>query len=629
MAIFHLGVNSIKRSMGGKTYSAALKHDYVCREGIYAERKGLEFSESGNMPEWAKDNSREFWESADAHARANGRLLTELEYALPHELNREEQIKLAQDFAEKMTTVEGGHLPYTMALHSPDGDNLNDHVHLEIAETINDGHARDAETWFKRHDSKAPEISGAEKTREMLNKDFVEKAREAWADQCNRALAAAGHDVRITHLSLEAQGIERIPEIHVGYVDPARPEIHAERLARNNEIKAINAEMAKAEIGVELAQVDLTQARAELVEINATLARAVQQHERMEHERATVERSFAEHGNALANKLQGELDVFTRGLSAESTRLNSELSSGVEKHSGTEREVNRQLASAIGQHTNAKFREGQGVRRSIDELSSACKQIDVGLQQHEEDLGRISAIGQAVGQHREFEGYAQEFDKQIRGEERGLTESRGNFAALELTNQGINSELEQASQRIADASNRVTEASRGIEEVRQARDLANKPPIIEAVAKPEPVKAPEKAPETRQDAPGLREDLKPLYGRSQETFKALTKVARQEREIERLPEGSFERGLAETKLERLQKEFGQANSALGDEARKLQAKGFDISPALAPLGPDLAKKALDTLARERAQQTKQQEQERQRTLAKSQSPSRGHGGHSR
>ena len=55
--------------------------------------------ESDNMPEWAEENPRSYWEAADAHERANGRLFREVEFALPMELKEGEQIELAREFA--------------------------------------------------------------------------------------------------------------------------------------------------------------------------------------------------------------------------------------------------------------------------------------------------------------------------------------------------------------------------------------------------------------------------------------------------------------------------------------------------------------------------------------------------
>ena len=84
--------------MGGQ--SALAKSEYIEREGKY-ERQDDELAhrESDNMPEWAEEDPRSYWEAADVHERANGRLFREVEFALPRELNEGDQIELAREFA--------------------------------------------------------------------------------------------------------------------------------------------------------------------------------------------------------------------------------------------------------------------------------------------------------------------------------------------------------------------------------------------------------------------------------------------------------------------------------------------------------------------------------------------------
>ena len=100
MAIYHLTVKTGSR-YGGQ--SALAKSEYIEREGKY-ERQDDELAhrESDNMPEWAEENPRSYWEAADAHERANGRLFREVEFALPRELNEGEQIELAREFSRQV-----------------------------------------------------------------------------------------------------------------------------------------------------------------------------------------------------------------------------------------------------------------------------------------------------------------------------------------------------------------------------------------------------------------------------------------------------------------------------------------------------------------------------------------------
>ena len=39
------------------------------------------------MPAWAQDDPHAYWQAGDAHERANGRLYSEVQFALPHELD--------------------------------------------------------------------------------------------------------------------------------------------------------------------------------------------------------------------------------------------------------------------------------------------------------------------------------------------------------------------------------------------------------------------------------------------------------------------------------------------------------------------------------------------------------------
>ena len=82
------------------------------------------------MPEWAKDDPHSYWEAADEHERANGRLYREVQFALPKELNEGQRRELASGFAKRLT--EGERLPYTLAVHRGDGE--NPHAHLMISE---------------------------------------------------------------------------------------------------------------------------------------------------------------------------------------------------------------------------------------------------------------------------------------------------------------------------------------------------------------------------------------------------------------------------------------------------------------------------------------------------------------
>ena len=157
MAVYHLKVSMGSRS-GGQ--SARAKADYIERAGRYEQdREELEHRESGNMPEWAKDDPRSYWAAADEYERANGQLYREVQFALPKELSEDERRELASGFAKRLT--EGERLPYTLAVHRGDGE--NPHAHLMISERGLDGVERDSEIWFRRYNRQEPEKGGSAK----------------------------------------------------------------------------------------------------------------------------------------------------------------------------------------------------------------------------------------------------------------------------------------------------------------------------------------------------------------------------------------------------------------------------------------------------------------------------------
>ena len=226
MPVYHLKASFGSRA-GGQ--SARAKSDYIEREGRYAEdAEELEHKEHGNMPEWAEEDPGKYWEAADEHERANGRLYSEVQFALPKELGEAERRELAGEFAERVCSKE--RLPYTLAIHRGGANGENPHAHLMFSERGHDGIERDAEQWFRRYNRKAPEKGGARKSRAAKAGDWLEKTRKAWEQTANRALERAGRAERIDGRSLadlrdeahragdleRAADFSREPNVHLG-----------------------------------------------------------------------------------------------------------------------------------------------------------------------------------------------------------------------------------------------------------------------------------------------------------------------------------------------------------------------------------------------------------------------------
>ena len=266
VAVYHLKVSVGSKASGN---SAAAKHDYVAREGKYAERgerdpadRGeVAHVESRNMPSWAQDDARQYWDAADRHERANGRVYREVQFALPKELSESDQRALATRFAQDLTGAE--RLPYTLSVHR--GSGRNPHAHLVISERANDGIERPASQWFKRYNAQDQEAGGARKSRAMMPTDWLRDTRSAWAEKVNEALERRGLDDRVDHRSLAVRAVEayergdfdaaarlsREPGVHLGPGVPVRqvgrsaaglPPLHVVEKAREVERQNTAAE---------------------------------------------------------------------------------------------------------------------------------------------------------------------------------------------------------------------------------------------------------------------------------------------------------------------------------------------------------------------------------------------------
>jgi MobA/MobL family len=212
---YHLSFRSGSRAGGASAHGA---YDYLTRADRYddPDLDPALYTESDNMPSWAQDPS-DYWDAADLHERANGRLYVSADFALPRELELDDQIALAREFARELTEQEC--LPYTLAIHGgrdKDGHAHNPHAHLMFSERRNDGIERSRDGWFRRADSQHPGRGGAPKSRTFHGPAWIERARERWADATNRTLERCGRAERVDHRSYERQGIEREPGEHYG-----------------------------------------------------------------------------------------------------------------------------------------------------------------------------------------------------------------------------------------------------------------------------------------------------------------------------------------------------------------------------------------------------------------------------
>ena len=227
MAIYHLHQYHGSRK-GGQ--SGGAKFDYITHEGKYSKKHDHCRCFSSRLPSEyggltpTTEQQRSFWLDADKYERANATLFTQIEFALPIELTHNGQQEAVLDFIEENIPNQ----PYTFAIH--EGNGHNPHVHLIYSDRVLDGRKREKGIFFKKADKRtAEERRGAEKNRAFKGgkdrrRELLLERRESWATIANKALeneASLWRKIQknipqIDHRTLEAQGINRAPEIHRG-----------------------------------------------------------------------------------------------------------------------------------------------------------------------------------------------------------------------------------------------------------------------------------------------------------------------------------------------------------------------------------------------------------------------------
>ena len=344
MASYHCSVKT-----GGK--GRAGKHsDYISRDGKYSPEltKGnsskledLEHTASGNMPGWAEHDHGVFWRAADEHERANGATYREIEVALPRELNPAQRRELVEDFIQQQI---GERHPYTYAIHLAKAAIVKGEqplAHIMYSERTLDGIDRDPDLFFRRANSKAPEKGGCKKDSAGTQERLL-ATRALWATVQNKHLEQAGHDARVTHLSLKAQGIDRQPEKHLGPIDARK--VDAAALL---EYRAAERELSK------LPQVD---AAAEL----AALAQDAEADRQAQANQAAHE----------AREAQAQADR-EAARQAQEAALNAKLTAEAK-----EKEDDRIRAAALAALANSSRATGRALAFSVANHGGIAKNLD-------------------------------------------------------------------------------------------------------------------------------------------------------------------------------------------------------------------------------------------------------------
>ena len=210
MAIFHLSFSN------GKVGKGLAHFKYIMGEDRYSYKENEVIYEKHNMPPHV--SAEDFWHSADAYERANGRVYKEIRIALPNGFTKKENQDLLNKFLEKEL---GNNFYYSAVIHdksSSEDEIRNVHAHIMICPRKIDGIERDIKQFFSRYNSKNIEKGGALKDPYWNKKETLTHFRESWEETLNNALEKKNWR-KVSCKSLQQQKKEALENQDLDLVD--------------------------------------------------------------------------------------------------------------------------------------------------------------------------------------------------------------------------------------------------------------------------------------------------------------------------------------------------------------------------------------------------------------------------
>lgn len=241
------------------------KVSYILRAGKYAKgekKEELRESNSENLPSWAQGDSLKFWKAIERGEKPGQVQARSIILALPVELSKEQQREIVIEFCESCLKNHA----LTWAIHDSKSGQ-NPHVHICFSERLIDARQEPKEQEYckqRKGYSKDRKITGTNR------KQWLNNVRKKWEVIQNTALEKAGCEVRVSCESLEKQGKDREPEIHVGPEEMARYKRTGKkgnRLKKNEEIKSRNLNLERLKAELKAAKEELVQKELEYQEL--------------------------------------------------------------------------------------------------------------------------------------------------------------------------------------------------------------------------------------------------------------------------------------------------------------------------------------------------------------------------
>lgn len=242
MAHFHFHSSCIQRSKGQNAvataaYIAASKlvyktmdkdsgeeisitYDFTKKQGVIYSK--IFVPEGFEDAAWLQDREQ-LWNAAEAREkREDSTIARGIEFTLPKEIDKEENIRLVEEYAKKYIVSRGLVCDVNIHYDNPD----NPHVHFQFLERRLERLESGVVIFAKRKDG------------ELSRRKFLNNLRHQCAVEINKVYKEAGLNFEVSEKSYKALGIDQEPTRHKG---PAHYMKATELEAKNKEIIAENA----------------------------------------------------------------------------------------------------------------------------------------------------------------------------------------------------------------------------------------------------------------------------------------------------------------------------------------------------------------------------------------------------
>ena len=322
MALYMMQVKPLSRGKGQSATAAAAyrsgtliacqregrTHDYSRKSGILKTQSQI-ILPVGIEADWLIDRNA-LWNAAEAaEKRKDARVAREYIVALPHEATAKERQQLAVELSQYLANSYG--IGVDLNIHAPHRhkgtENNNHHAHILTTTRMVTPHGLGQKSDI--------ELCNTDRaTRNLCSSaDELKRIRAHWAELQNTVLAKYG--IQVSALSLQDQGIDREPTLHLG------PQATAlERMGIATEIGNINRAIEKDNADRALRCTELDQQimiSNQLIDKLQTHRRNLQSHERSQaivrahraavdtanavsHTASTIGRAAGQHESTLA-----------------------------------------------------------------------------------------------------------------------------------------------------------------------------------------------------------------------------------------------------------------------------------------------------------------------------------------